>query len=338
MKRRSKSHLIDARGIVLLQQALPTEWVIREYKPDYGVDYAIEVFDYVTPHDLVTLGEHFYIQLKSASRLKRLGKTIHPRGNVEMAPLSHDKSSATVASVIAFAIDSDELALALSMGPAVPLLLVCAELETSTLYWVCLNDVADKLMRPVSAFFDRQQSHTVHLPTRNVLDGSAASLTPLRLFSRRGKLYAAFNRFQYQRREIVFALERHEISRTDESRYALLELVKHFLSISLAYDFWRAGHGWPALESTHALASSLQNVVERALSGEPLEVVLADSLAKQNSSGWDPTDLVEMSLSTRISIVFDQFASLGSLFEEICREWFLPSYLGELTTADSDQR
>ena len=42
-KRRAPQHLIDERGIALLRRVMPTSWVLREYRPDYGLDYAVEV-------------------------------------------------------------------------------------------------------------------------------------------------------------------------------------------------------------------------------------------------------------------------------------------------------
>jgi hypothetical protein len=44
-KRRAPQHLIDERGIALLKRLLPENWVVREYRPDYGLDFAVEVFE-----------------------------------------------------------------------------------------------------------------------------------------------------------------------------------------------------------------------------------------------------------------------------------------------------
>ncbi|MNT45801.1 hypothetical protein D3C72_1824020 [compost metagenome] len=70
-KKRSFQHLIDQDGQQLLREKLPKHWVVREYRPDYGLDYAVEVFKTVESADggrpnYETLGEHFFVQLKSA--------------------------------------------------------------------------------------------------------------------------------------------------------------------------------------------------------------------------------------------------------------------------------
>ena len=43
-KQRVVKHLIDQDGIQLLRAKLPRHWVLREYRPDYGLDFSIEAF------------------------------------------------------------------------------------------------------------------------------------------------------------------------------------------------------------------------------------------------------------------------------------------------------
>tara|TARA_Y100000815_G_scaffold195122_1_gene178652 strand:- start:502 stop:684 length:183 start_codon:yes stop_codon:yes gene_type:complete len=43
-KKRSEQHLIDQQGEHLLRAKLPQHWVLREYRPDYGLDFTIELF------------------------------------------------------------------------------------------------------------------------------------------------------------------------------------------------------------------------------------------------------------------------------------------------------
>ena len=44
-KRRAPQHLVDERGIALVKRKIPENWVLREYRPDYGPDFAVEVFE-----------------------------------------------------------------------------------------------------------------------------------------------------------------------------------------------------------------------------------------------------------------------------------------------------
>ncbi|GGG15463.1 hypothetical protein GCM10010913_41710 [Paenibacillus aceti] len=47
MKRRPLQHIMESDSLSLINESLPAEWVIRDYKPDYGLDLAIECFEYV---------------------------------------------------------------------------------------------------------------------------------------------------------------------------------------------------------------------------------------------------------------------------------------------------
>lgn len=44
-KFRSESHLIDQKAVFFVRENLPTEWVVRELTPDYGLDLDVEVFE-----------------------------------------------------------------------------------------------------------------------------------------------------------------------------------------------------------------------------------------------------------------------------------------------------
>lgn len=334
MKKRPLAHVVDTAGATLLRQILPNEWVIREYKPDYGIDYAVEVFDRSANGDLVSLGEHFFVQLKSKSQIKQIRKKVHLRYNVEKRPLSYTQEDEKEISVLPVAIETEELDLARSMGPAVPLLLVISDIESSALYWVCLNDFVDKVLLPEMPSLAVQSSHTVHVPVHNLVDGSIPSLIPLRFFARRAKLYAAFNRFRYQRHEIDYALNHDQFIPADAVPTSeLLELAKHFLSISLAYDFWHTTHAWPAIELTYILVSPLMKIIERIQGGEAVEGIFADQI-KQVPIRRDPDGDVEFArflLRAEISSAFNRLGNLGNVFEEISREWFLPTHFGEFS-------
>ena len=44
-KKQSEQHLIDRAGQDLLRSKLPKHWILREYRPDYGLDFALETFE-----------------------------------------------------------------------------------------------------------------------------------------------------------------------------------------------------------------------------------------------------------------------------------------------------
>ena len=331
MKKRPTSHVTDSTGMQLFRSVLPQEWVVREYQPDYGIDYSVEVFD-SQGDGFVTLGEHFFVQLKSHSKVQWITKEVHARYNVEKTPLKYDRRQSSRMRVIAEPLDTAELQLARSMGPATPLALVVADTTHSKVHWVCLNDFVDKVLVPEAGQdLSLQASHTVHLPDFNRMHLTDDALIPLRFLARRGKLYSAFNRFRYQRHEIQYALDRwatgvaHQLDDSD-----LLRLANHFLGTVLAYDFWKTTHAWPAVAFTHMRAEETATMVAQAIAGDSLDSILAHrlELADVSSSGKPKDDALRLLFTSDIRSTFDQLSNLGNMFEEICREWFLPTHFG----------
>jgi hypothetical protein len=330
MKKRTKSHLIDSEGTDLLKSVLPNEWVVRPYQPDYGIDFAVEIFDKQGEH-FVTMGEHFFIQLKSSSNVSKISKRVHPRYNIEKSPLTLDKEKVKNIDVISISLERQELELARSMGPAVPLLLVVADVKNSEVYWVCLNDFVDKVILPEKPNFLNQASHTVHIPLHNQVKNTQRDLMPLRFYARRAKLYAAFNRFRYQRHEIQYAHDNlSTINYCGIETSELLSMAKHFLGIVLAYDFWTTTYAWPAVELIHNRTLKTEELVRRVLDGEDMKVIMSGYYDMKHD-----TNLLPFLLATEITSTFNNLANLGNMFEEICREWFLPTYLGQLSEEHS---
>jgi uncharacterized protein DUF4365 len=54
----------------LFQNVLPPEWVIHDYRPDYGIDLIVELFKFVDEEGTIseTLAEMFFVQLKSMEK------------------------------------------------------------------------------------------------------------------------------------------------------------------------------------------------------------------------------------------------------------------------------
>ena len=327
VKKRTSAHVIDSQGAALFKEVLPEAWVVREYQPDYGIDFAVEVFD-PQGEDFITLGELFYVQLKSSCNVKRVRKKVYARGNVEKMPLKYDRDRSEEMPVIALPLETAELQLASSMGPAAPVVLIVADVTHSEVYWVCLNDYVDKVLVPEVGRDNLrcQNTHTVHLPCVNRigLDDDGA-LIPLRFLARRAKLYAAFNRFRYQRNEIAHnyrgwldASPDHHLPDYPD----FLHMVDHFFRLALAYDFWTTTHAWRIIEITHIDVKKTADEVARTIrDGHAL-----------------PSREEKVRLAMYIQSTFDMLANLGNLFEEICREWFLPTFLGMLFEEDHQNK
>lgn len=335
MKKRPHAHILDASGERALRALLPTEWVIREYKPDYGLDFAVEVFEETSTGDgedeVVSLAEHFFIQLKSRSKIEKLDRSVFPRWNVEKQALQIDRSASTTISVVTIQLQTSDLELAFSAGAATPILLVVCEPSNGEAYWVCLNDYIEKILTVENPDWRDQGSHSIFLPTWNRLDGTPPSLMPLRLFARRAKLYAAFNRFRYQRHELDYALERAERAPWEDVRAELLPLLRRFATIVLGYEFWDTTRTWPAVELVYGRVRRVAAHLESINDGLDLEAIYAEQLKGRD----DWPELGTFLLFSEIRTTWDQLANLGNVFEEICREWFLPTYLGSLSEQHS---
>ena len=151
-KQRSEQHLIDQEGEKLLRSKLPRHWLLREYRPDYGLDFTIETFKTGNaaegrPTTYETLGEHVFVQLKSIAAPQAKPLAVFNRGNVEKAPETLNLTD-KVADIdtYRFQLETSELITVERMGIGLPVLLVIADLSTRRCSFVCLNDYIDKVL------------------------------------------------------------------------------------------------------------------------------------------------------------------------------------------------
>lgn len=64
--KRPDQHITETKSQRIFERIVPFEWVCREIKPDYGVDYLVEVFE-----NNISTGKTFFVQLKgSAQQIK----------------------------------------------------------------------------------------------------------------------------------------------------------------------------------------------------------------------------------------------------------------------------
>jgi len=207
-KKRSEQHLIDQDGINLLRSKLPRHWILREYRPDYGLDFTIETFkEGVAPPGksratYETLGEHVFVQLKSAESPAIHQFEVFSRGNVEKAPEKLDRAD-KVAEIetYPFQLEMSELVTVERMGIGIPVLLIIADLERERCSFVCLNDDIDKILVPQHDDYRTAGSRTIHVPLWTEI-GTEVGMIGLRWYAKRVKLLAAFQRFTYQYSEL----------------------------------------------------------------------------------------------------------------------------------------
>ena len=103
-KRRVVPHIMEDKSVSMIRQALPEEWVIHDYKPDYGIDSVVEIFDYLDNDcgTAETLGELFFVQGKSVDTAVTRRLTVCGRSNVELGPLQRDSAETAEIDVVHF--------------------------------------------------------------------------------------------------------------------------------------------------------------------------------------------------------------------------------------------
>ncbi len=316
-KKRSEQHLIDQQGESLLRSKLPRHWVLREYRPDYGLDFTIELFKSAT-NDLgriatyESLGEHVFVQLKSTSSLQPKRLHLYARGNVEKAPERLKRDSDVVElDAYPFQIETTELVTVERMGVGVPVLLVISDLVSERCSFVCLNDYIDKILVPRHENYRSSESRTVHVPVRNEI-GSEPGQIALRWYGKRPKLIAAFQRFTYQYSELRWAEQ-------DDWR----TLAQYFARRIETYDFWSDTEMCRLIPY---LGKGVQRFLETGQPGyfhTPKDI--PEDVDERNfDDHYKKLDVFEL---------WRQLSLLPKTYEDVWREWFLPTFLGDLTSA-----
>lgn len=179
-KLRDLNDITGTKGESLTEAAFPDHWVVRKLPKDYGIDFDVEVFNDKPSLDkpkqrvFETKGQHVYVQVKST---------------VKQDPVTTIGSRKVI---VVSGIESALLKLVVSMGIGVPVILVRANVLTGELYWVCLNDYIDKILRPHKPKFLDQESNTIYIDTANELDPKADNFWLLEALSQRAKLFGAF--------------------------------------------------------------------------------------------------------------------------------------------------
>ena len=303
-KKRTTEHLVDQQGEALFKANLPVHWIVREYRPDYGLDFTIELFKAGKVQEgksatFETLGEHVFVQLKSTETEAPKTMPIYSRSNVEKS--SETLSNAEqVAKIDAYRlrIETSELVTVERMGIAVPVLLVVSDLSVQRCSFICLNDYIDKILVPEREDYRTAHRRSVYVPVRNEI-GSYSGQVALRWYAKRPKLLAAFQRFTYQY---------SELRQAQQERF--FTLATYFAHRILEYDFWDDTEMCPQISS---LATELRQFVD-AVSPNPV-----DASPAYHQMG----DVLEL---------WSKLAALPKYYEDVWREWFLPTALGELTS------
>jgi hypothetical protein len=310
-KRRSVNQVRENISVQVLRDKLPEAWVVHSYGEDYGIDCVIELFDYLDDECTVaeTLGENIFIQLKGSGSIEYGIRRAYHRRNVAKGPLSERKDKFEDIPVAKFQLEVPELLTVQSIGVAVPALLVLVDTNTKKAYFVCLNDYIEKVLIPEDPKFYEKRHKTINIPLANEITDHEDNLVPLRAYGKRSKMYGAFGTFHYQHQEIRRARGLTLVAEPTPQDL-VLAMIKTFAEASLRLDVW-SGHefwepmGWSQKELDDIIAN-----IEAGIEDREFEAFL------------EYCDIH----------VWRRLANLSSMYEELVREWFMPTCLAVLTS------
>ena len=310
-KQQSIQHQIDEEGENLLRSKLPRSWKLRNYRPDYGLDFGLELFDEF-PDDwdrtsvVETLGEHLFVQLKTVARGNPLPLQIYGRSNVEKGREKlHKDDKIGVLQTYRISLDTATLATVDRMGVAIPVLLVIADLSANRCFYVCINDYIDKILVPKFGSLEGANSRTIHVPVLNEI-GVSDGKVGLHWYGKRAKLFAAFQRFMFQNVELQHVYgEDHKA------------LAKYFAERISGYEFWTTTTMWPMVE---LLGQAVKRFQETGNPGLTRRFEVPAAFDNDEFKTWmDDSEIKEL---------WRQLSLLPQMYEDICREFFLPTSVG----------
>jgi hypothetical protein len=291
-KRKALGQMMEGDSIALLRQALPRQWEIHGYAPDFGIDGTVEVFEMLEgkPDRAETLGEIFLFQLKAVTTREPKQIELLPRFNVEKGPLKHMPGEVMEMEVLPFRLSTDELLTVEAMGSGVAVVLFLVCLDSASILFLNLTDYIEKVLNPEMPKWRDQGSIGISVPTLNVVARDSPLLRILRFYGIRPKLMGMFNKVHFQWAELA-----REVRSKDWPVMAL-----HFGDALLRLDVWDA----PAWSLLAEYRISLARLV-----GQLAEA--PDRIDRQ-----------------AVVDFWFRMDAIGRTFEDVTREWGLPTQLG----------
>lgn len=316
-KQRVRQHIMEDESYEIIKDLIPKEWVIREFnRPDYGIDLVIELFNKVDDKSYETLGEFIYVQVKSTETIPVTSERIYGVGNVAKGKWKQDKTEYVNLDVVKYAFDTNSIFTIQSLGASVSVLLFYVDIKSKDVYFINMNDYIDKIILPSRPNYSSQQTLTIKIPALNNLKNNAISLDALRLYGKRSKLLAAFTKFNYQRNEFSYAFKtklwpvitykdtlEKDLEVTETEVY---ELAIFFISQIEILDIWDY-EPWPVLPDARQ------------------EMLALKKYLQSDSKEWSKA-------RNDIIMLWQRLTNLGTMYEDLVREWYLPKLISLLTS------
>lgn len=318
-KQRSKSQIIGDRAVGILRNLFPTEWVIREYAPDYGIDLSVELFEEYKDN-YITTGEHVYFQVKGTEKLDKGKIKVYERMNVEKSYI--EKKFYKEIDVVKFNIDTALLGTVEKMGSAVPVLLMVVDIIDNAAYFICLNDYIEKIIIPTNPDYNLQNTLLINIPVINVIK-NYEDCVPIRWYAKRAKLFALFSKVNYQNHELKYF--------NDET---LTIDILHFAKIIRRFDAWSASKYFFELKNVqneldYFLKKGTTPMAEQVIKyfkekGENLD----EECWETNYCFQKELSLVDSQNAMQLRSLWERICNCGFVLEDLAKEWFLPTYAG----------
>jgi len=318
-KKRTLSHIKGEQAVNLLKKYFPDSWVVREYTPDYGIDLSVELFNQYE-NDYVTMGEHIFFQVKGTADIQTEFLKIKERNNVEKEYSISEKNVANI-EVIKFVIETELLVTVEKMGSAVPVILCVVDLKTENSYFVCLNDYIEKIIVPMDSNYINKRTKTIYIPMENKLN-SENGIRIVEWYAKRPKLYALFNKINYQKRELIYTNQNN-----------METIITHFLKVLLRSDAWSAQNYFGAM---YVVKKEIDYYIKYGITEDAEQLI--DIKIKEgvdvDKKEWEATyctGLVSFREAQQIQSLqqlWDKLCLIGDIFEDETKEAFLPTWLG----------
>jgi hypothetical protein len=314
-KRKSLSHIIDATANEIIRSKLPIYWSIRDYKPDYGIDLAIELFEKSNDgtNNYDTLGEHIFIQVKGTKKIKTISKNIMTEHkNAEI--IGFNSTLYKKVSVIPYILDTNELFTIQRMGNVVPVLLFLVDIDKKEIYYLNINDYIDKVLYKEDPVYYNKATKVIHIPIENKLDCS--NYYPIYYYAKRPKFYSLFLQISFQYHELQYVHNRD-----------LLPKLKKYAEALLRFDIWSHYSIWGPIRT---YKSYLQNILnDKAIGLYQINKKLNDKDEIYEINGDDTWLVTEKKAHEIMELrsLWNDLANLHNIYEEMHREYFLPTYL-----------
>lgn len=318
-KKRPFTHVKGEIGVNILKSYFPESWVSREYTPDYGIDLGVELFNEFED-GYITSGEHIFFQVKGTDVLKKGKINVESRMNVEKEYRAIGDDIKEI-EVIKFVLDTDLLHTVEKMGSAVPVILAVVDVTTKDAYFVCLNDYIEKIIVPENENYSEHANKTIYIPIYNKINDEVG-VHAIEWYAKRPKLYALFNKINYQKRELQYC-----------DQYDIDYRLGHFLKILLRSDAWSAGEFFGAMRVVkekidYYIEHGITEDADRFIKGRVAQGENVDAEIWEASYCSGLVSLREAQRVQSLQQLWDDLCLMADVFEDVTKEVFLPTSLG----------